>query len=153
MSTSTSTLVSRHDAAALRPAPTDTADLAAELADRVVRVQQQYRRETGRKLSTAAAFDEVTQRALADEPVDGDAGIDRDDLAPAAVELASRGYSREAIEGALADIMRTGSAQCTPHIDSDEDRAAVEELIPAAPADAWKGPKRRGLLWGGMVAR
>ena len=129
-----------------------TADLAATLVDRILHVQKQYKRETGRKLSYADAFDEVTRRAERNEPVDGDAELTRDDLLPVACHLAGLGYSTCAIEGALEDIGRCGSAQCSEYID-DADRDAVEELIPEVPADAWKGPARRGLLWGGMVAR
>ncbi len=129
-----------------------TVDLAATLVDRILHVQKQYRRETGKRLSYADAFDEVVRRANACEPVDGDAEMTREDLEPVACLLAGLGYSTYAIEGALEDIGRCGSAQCSVFID-DADRDEIEALIPEVPADAWKGPRRKGLLWGGMVAR
>lgn len=116
----------------LRPAPAVEADILAlkeTLIDRILNVRRQHLRETGRKMSHEDAFNEVIRRAEASEPVDGDAELTREDLEPVACELASRGYSRETIEGALEDIGRTGTARDAIHID-DADRDAVEELIP-----------------------
>jgi hypothetical protein len=119
--------------ATLRPCPTTEADLKAleeSLVDRILRVRRQHYRETGRRLSYADAFDEVARRADLGLPVDGDAGFTRDELSPVACHLAGLDYSQQAIDGALADVGRCGTAGGSLHIDA-EDRDAVEELIPA----------------------
>ena len=133
--------------------PSQRASLAADVLERIRAIREQYKREVGLSLSTAAAIQEWARRETELAPVDGDAHLEPADLEPVACRLAELGYSPQAIRGALHDIARCGTAECSPYLDSDEDRAAIEELIPETPADAWKGPKRRGLLWGGMVCR
>ena len=132
--------------------PSQRASLAADVLERIQAIREQYKREVGLSLSTADAIQEWARRETGLAPVDGDAGLEPADLEPVACRLAELGYSPQAIRGALADIGRCGSAECTPYLDP-EDRAAIEELIPEASADAWKGPKRKGVLWGRMVAR
>ena len=133
--------------------PVERVTLAAEILERIQLVREQLARESGRKLDTDTAIREWAKRETEGTPIDGDAGIDAADLDGVSYRLAELGYSPEAIEGALADIGRTGTAQCTPYLDSDSDRDEIEALIPMAPADAWRGPKRKGVLWGRMVAR
>ena len=132
--------------------PVERVTLAAEILERIQLVREQFQRETGRKLDTDQAIREWAHRETEGVPIDGDAHLEPADLEPVACELACRGYSREAIAGALADIGRTGTAECSANID-DEDRPSIEALIPEAPEDAWKGPRRKGVLWGRMVAR
>ena len=136
-----------------RLTPSQRASLAADVLERIRAIREQYKREVGLSLSTADAIQEWARRETELAPVDGDAGLEPADLEPVACRLAELGYSPQAIRGALHDIGRCGTAECTPYLDSDEDRAAIEELIPEASADAWKGPKRKGVLWGRMVAR
>lgn len=139
---STTTLAPRHD----------TAALASELVDRILHVQRQYKRETGRKLSYEEAFNEVLKRAERDEPVDGDHEYPVGSLQPLKDFLVSRRYCQDSIECALADANRCGTLQCSPAV-NEEDRDEAEALLPEAPESAWKGSPRKGLLWGGMVCR
>src|SRR4051812_39095498 len=58
-------------------------------------------------------------------------------LQPVAAYLASEFYDPEAIRRAIRHLSMFGSAECCPFIDP-EDRSAVEELLPMAPAAAWE---------------
>jgi hypothetical protein len=56
---------------------------------------------------------------------------------PVAHLLAERGYTPESIRLAVVHVAMFGTAECCEAID-DEDRAAVEELLPVAPVGAWE---------------
>jgi len=122
-----------------------TADLAASLVDRILTTQRDHRLATGEKFSYDAALAKMAE--LDDEPT-----LDPAVSAKIRTYLAGL-YTPRAINQVLAVVAANGTTECGLEFLSPDDRAAVEDLLPEAPEAAWKGPRRKGLLWGGMVAR
>lgn len=121
------------------PASTD------DLADRILFTQRSHRLRTGEKLSYDAALAKMADLDDADS-------LDPAVSAKIRSHLAGL-YSPRSIERVLAVVAANGTTECGLDFLTPDDRKAVEDLLPEAPESAWLGPRRNGLLWGGMTAR
>lgn len=131
------------------PKPCSTAELADALVDRIMQVQRRHYRETGKKLSYADAITELGN--IEDADLDSAPEVmptKRLDLAPVKKVLAGMHYTPRCNAAILETICRTGTVECGLKFLTDADRQAIEAAIPEAPEEAWKGPKRKGLVLG-----